>query len=172
MSQTIIFRDDTWDWVYYLVFFILIFSAVFFSILSIRILKLILKPNGLWQIIAKDKKSFPVKVSVWYNLILYACMTIGAIYLVWIGGQDVFNGFTRAEVSPDTVRLIYIWPMPCKSISGSEIREFKLKKMGRDRMNLELTTSTGEDFKSAGGLNEDIRKEQADFLKALHSSGS
>jgi hypothetical protein len=70
------------------------------------------------------------------------------------------------------VRLIYIWPLPRKSISGSEIREFKLKEMGRDRMRLELTTSTGEHFKSAGGLNEDIRKDQTDFIKALHGSGS
>ena len=171
MSQTIIFREDTWNWCYYLFLFVLIFSILFFSILFIGVLKLILKLKIFTQITAQDGKSFAVTVSVWFNLVLYASLTLAAIYLLWIGGQDLFNGFTSVEVTPDSVRLIYIWPMPSKLISDDEIREIKLREMGRYGMRLELTTNNGKYLKSAGGHSEDIRKARADFIKALHRGG-
>ena len=165
--QIIIVREGTWNWVYYLFFVVILCSLGFFLTLFFQSIKLLRSRRMLAQIAAQDGKSFAVNFTIWQTFLGRLLMVIMAAYLIWISFDDGFNGFTSANITPEKVRLNYLWPMPDKEIARREIQSLESKYWGKNSGVLVFMTNNGRKIKSVSGDADEIKSLCKDFLIGL-----
>ncbi len=90
-----------------------------------------------------------------------------AIFCLIIVYRDTFAGFSWINIDERGLLLHYPWPISNKSVLFQNIKAMEHQKWGRRSEVLQITTSTGETFKSVSASPEDIRADFRDLTNIV-----